>query len=152
MVQWRRPRWIVLALLALLALVSPSLTWACPVTGRTGSAATVCDHSMSGAAASDSATMACCKQMTMQSGCCKALPPLPEGESSTNSLASSHADTASALAQLSKVAHATGVVIMPPLAPLVIEPPHGFAAADSDTSLLSQSTPPVFAGRAPPLS
>ena len=158
MAQWRRPEFTVLALLALFALVMPSLTWACPVTGRIGPAATVCKSSVNGSLPSD--VMPCCRQMKGRTTaecftkCCKSVPQLPGSDTNKSAaLTQSHGDMSSILNHLANAAHAVLITFALPTAPPTIEPPQATTCDDvSVTPLLSQYAPSALAGRAPPLS
>ncbi len=69
MKKWLRPSMVVLALLALLASALPSSVWACPVSGRVGSAATVCKGVMPATIAVSEATSQPCAHAGGR--CCK---------------------------------------------------------------------------------
>jgi len=157
MKKWLRPSMMVMALLALFASALPALSWACPVTGRIGEAATVCNRLPANKA---SAAMPCCakRQAAGKSclvRCCKEVPQ-PSGSDKEKNTAPTltHADTLSVLAQLSQGTRPTPVAFTPPCTPLVIEPSSRFAPRDADCAPLplSQSAPAAFAGRAPPIS
>jgi hypothetical protein len=152
MAKWRRPQFAVLALLALLALLLPSLAWACPVTGRTGAAATICNYPANGG---DSATpMPCCEHMR-RGQCCKLTSQLPSTDDSKDTfLAQPHAGSRSIITHLTQAARTVVDTAMeyPPVPP-TIEPPHGSILCDIavDSSFTFQHAPPLTAGRAPPL-
>lgn len=149
MTGWRRPQFTALALLALLALLMPSLAWTCPVTGRAGAAATICNHPTDGG--SSAAVMPCCANMR-DGKCCKPLPQLPNNDSSRDTaLAPTHVDASAILSHLSQAACTGFVVFVLPPAPLVIAPA-GITSDDPvfDAPLSSQHAPPAASGRAPP--
>lgn len=157
MKKWLHSSMTMMALLALFALGVPSLAWACPVTGRTGNAATVCDRSPNGGT---SVAMSCCARVQApgtgcMGQCCKSVPqPSGSDQNKDTAAAPSHADTASLLSQLTQAAHTTLVVSTLPTIPLTMEPTHRVDVGDSpsETHLLAQHAPAAFAGRAPPLS
>ncbi len=158
---------MTMALLALLALVAPSFVWACPITGRTGSAATVCaaPTGFIQGAAKAAGIMPCCAHMqapaqasgaTCLGVCCKSVPQLPQSDQDRGTPPiQAHADTLSVLAHLAKATLATLLASALPPAPLAVEPPQGLAfhnAAASSTPPLAQHAPSASAGRAPPLA
>lgn len=134
MAKWCRPQFTALALLALLALLLPSLAWACPITGRIGGAATVCNYPANGgdSTTSDSATsMPCCAQM-QRGQCCKPTLQLPGSDDSKDtSVIQPHADSRSILTRLTEAPHAVvdTAMVYPP-APRSIDPPHGYILCD----------------------
>jgi hypothetical protein len=154
MAQWRRPQFAALALLAILALLLPSLAWACPVTGRTGAAETVCLHPANGGRSTT--LMPCCAHMAQmqRDKCCKPTSQLPSSDNGKDtSLAQPHADSRSILTHLTQAAHAVvDTTMVYSLTPLSVEPPHGSMLCDIavGTPFTFQHAPPLTAGRAPP--
>ncbi len=156
--QWRRLPFVLMALFALCALTLPSLAWACPVTGRSGSATEVCISATN--PASSQQTMSCCSSALKASAksanclgtCCKAVPQLPGGDSNKNTAFSqAHPNLSGLLAQLSQTTQAVFVIALP-VAPLVIESPHALWDDASVAPLLTQHEFSLFAGRGPPVS
>lgn len=156
MKKWLRSSTTMMALLALFALGVPSLAWTCPVTGRTGNAATVCDRSPHIKAP---VAMPCCaKVQATGTGClgqcCKSVPQPPGSDKDKDTATTqAHFGTASLLSQLIQAAHSTFVVSTLPAIPLIIEPKRGIEVGDSppNAHLLAQHAPAAVAGRAPPL-
>ena len=155
--QWRRLPFVLMALFALFALTLPSLAWACPVTGRDGSATEVCIRAAK--SASSQQTMPCClsasrasaKSMNCLGTCCKAVPQLPSQDSTKNTaLSQAHSDLSSLLDQLSQTAQVVLVSALP-VAPLIIESPHALWGDASVAPLLTQHEFSLFAGRGPPV-
>ena len=156
MKKWLRPPMTIMALLALLALVTPSFAWACPITGLTGNAAALCGRP---ADSPKAAAMTCCARMQKANAncmrqCCKPTPKLPAGDTDKCvAPVQSQADTAGVLSHLANASHAVILVSVQPLAPLTMEPSRGFSYGDapSDSRLPAQNAPSALAGRAPPL-
>lgn len=162
---------MVVAFLAIFSLVAPSFAWACPVTGRTGTPAQVCDRTPSSQAMSSevmtgmggessggiSSVMTCCIQsgaIQCLNTCCQSVPQLPHENEKINTLEQAHTSTATLLSHLSQAAQTIHIVWALPVAPLVIEPSRVVALHD-DTSVLPlspQHAPSAHAGRAPPVS
>lgn len=152
MKKWLRPSLMTMAVLALFASLLPSLIWACPVTGRTGTVNTVCNRSQDG-----SSVMSCCAKVEAHDAncmvqCCKSVPHPASNDGGNSIPARAHIDTAALVSQ-SLAAPVILITPAPPLAPLALEPLQTFAFGDSDvTPLLAQDAPSALAGRAPPLS
>jgi hypothetical protein len=70
--QRQNPFWIAMAFIALLATMLPSLVWSCPMTGRIGDAALICNYAAR-TSSSRSSSMPCC-QHPMDGKCCKRTP------------------------------------------------------------------------------
>ena len=156
---WRNPFLAIVALVALTATTLPVSAWFCPVTGRIGSAATVCAMpggtgiSTAGASGNDSSrtSMPCCAKVE-NSQCCKSLPQVPNGSGQTSTLALPHADSASILNCLAKAAP-TGVLAAILPYRQFIKPIGGLYSFGFRTLRpLSQNAPPTNGSRAPPLS
>jgi hypothetical protein len=151
MKQGRGSIWLMGALLALFASACPAPAWACPVTGRVGDAALVCQGKTPGAR---------CPAHCAHAGgkCCKSLPlpPLPNGnpdEARDGGLLKVTPFYSAALIRLS----APSVSIGPDIAPLpewprvlapLIEAPR-FTA--SPPPFIALHRPASLAGRAPPV-
>jgi len=155
MAQWRKPRWIVMALLAMLSLVAPSFAWACPVTGIVGTPAQVCP-STADSSARTPAPMPCCagqQAANCLSLCCKSVPQLPSQDSSKSlQVEQSHTAGVAVLSHLTRVANMAVVLFEMPPAPLQVEPPHGHSSFEDapPIPLTAQHAPEAHAGRAPP--
>lgn len=142
---WRHPSLIVTALLALFASFLPSQGWSCPVTGRVGSAAWVCEGLATPCAAPGSK---CCRPVTLALGSF-ALDP-----SAVDAVLSQAPQLApklrvSALQQVfagDQDAILSDAFFSPPCAHLP-----AFERAASSWGCISRHGPPRFSGRAPPL-
>ena len=155
MKKWLRPSMVLMALLALMASGLPSSAWACPMSGRVGSAATVCKGMMPASASpSDAAPQPCAHA---GGKCCQpvSLPPLPgqsddEQHPATPFIApATNAGAASAfLAQPPTV----DIAALLPAVPLRLSPPQTWLArfTNSPPPLRLQHRPASIAGRAPP--
>lgn len=154
MKKWFRPSIAMMALLALMASALPSSAWACLMSGRIGSAATVCKGTMPASVAPSDATSPPCAHLGGR--CCKpvSLPPLP-GQSSNDE---KHPVTAlapaanTALAFLPAHPPTVEIAVVLPAAPRAVTPPQEWLARrnNSPPSLISQHRPASLAGRAPP--
>ena len=164
---WRRPKFALFALLAMFASLLPQLVWSCPMTGRVGSAATVCASPSkssskprcSGCKDKMSATprSCCCSSQVSQTkpsaqlcarigGTCCRLVQL-RGEITPNGQTVS-----SLLNQATSHSIAVG-----PLPAVEVSLPLNFLLQSDYTSLpflppRSYLEPPTLLGRAPPLS
>lgn len=151
MQKWRSPVLTILAVLALFASALPSLAWACPMTGRIGTLATVCNSSSLNAAQ----PMRCCShgQAKCMKSCCKPIPQPPEndGKSSTSP---PQLDRANSLLTPPAVSFQTSLLsfALPSLPELASPSLPGWTDySPSSSSLGSKYTPEAHAGRAPPL-
>lgn len=154
MKKWLRSSTVMIALLALMASALPSSAWACLMSGRIGSAATVCKGMMPASVAPGDATSPPCAHMGGR--CCKpvSLPPLSNQSSDDEK----HPVTAFALAASAALTFLPAylptveiAVVLPP-APRAVTPPQEWLARrnNSPPSFLSQHRPASLAGRAPP--
>ncbi len=158
MSQWRRLPFILMALFALCALTVPSFAWACPVTGRSGTANQVC--LVASAAVQRSQVMSCCSSASnvhtnnanCLGTCCKSVPQLPGSDSTKNTTSSqASASISGLLAQLSQSAQAV-FILASPVAPLSIELPQTALWSEASVApLLTQYAFSLFAGRGPPV-
>jgi hypothetical protein len=149
--KWRSPLWIAVAFIAVFAMALPSLAWACPMTGRVGDTALICDHAANDATSS---TLPCC-QHPADGKCCHPVPQLPNNDSRKDTAlgtAKASAGDSFSLSQLAKYIGAEYTVAVFPAPALVVAPPHGlvFERSLSALPLFAKHTPPVSPGRAPP--
>jgi hypothetical protein len=151
--KWRSPLWIAIAFIALFAMALPSLAWACPMTGRVGDTAMICDHAATDVDSSDTASTPPCCQHPADGKCCKPVPQLPSNDSRKDtSLTVAKVAASDSLSLLAKYIDAGHSVAVFPAPPLAVAPPHGlvFERTVSALPLFAKHTPPVSAGRAPP--
>ena len=148
--KWRSPIWNVIALVALFANLLPSFVWACPMTGRTGAPNAICGHSSS---RTSSSVMPCCRN-SGAGKCCKLMPKLPISSHENIALTATNSDENQLLSQRSERTDCGFPVADLPSATHLILALHGCASLRSDSTLplFAQHAPPVSAGRAPPLS
>ena len=143
--QNRHRFWSVLSLWALLALAMPQLLWACPMTGQVGStpsAACRCMEKDVGAPTDNSSE-------TQTHHCCDRVP-LPASDTSGH-------DQSGSVSQARTIAFFTPDFFIAShffaasafeLAPPTSQP--AFLPASTFTPLISQQTPALHSGRAPP--
>lgn len=143
--QNRHRFWSVLSLWALLALAMPQLLWACPMSGQVGSTpnqACRCIENSNDAPAGDSSE-------TQTHHCCDRVP-LPASDTSGH-------DQNGSISQARNIAFAMPDFFVASsfyaasafeLAPPISQP--AFFPASIFTPLISQQTPAIHSGRAPP--
>ena len=154
MKQWCIRSFAALALVALLALLLPAPAWACPVTGRVGSAATVCRDMMPASIGAHGAVSQPCAHAGGK--CCKpvSLPPLP-GKSSDDEKHPAAAVAVAppvALSFLLAYTPTVEIAFVLPAQPSFPAAPQAWLARlnNSPPSFLLQHRPASIAGRAPP--
>lgn len=155
--KWRAPLWILAAFIALFAMISPSIAWACPMTGRIGTTAAICDHAtatIEASSQSQSFAPAQCCLHPADGKCCKPVQ-LPGGENQKGtplSLAQATSSHSLIAAQFAKALNIGHIVAVLPTTPAIAPALHGCLNNETEVSpsLFSEHTPLFSAGRAPP--
>lgn len=150
MQKWRSPFLTMIAVVALFASTLPSLAWACPMTGRIGALATVCNSY----SRTTAAPMRCCShgQAKCMMSCCKPIPQPSENEGRSSSTPP-QLDRANALLTPPAVSFQSSLLTFAlPSLPELASPSllGGVAESLSSATLRPQRTPEAHAGRAPP--
>ena len=140
---WRRSSLAVVALLALLASIVPASAWSCPMTGRIGSAAFVCEGMKQPCVHAGSPC--CCHPVT--------LPPgglLPRQEPGQVLVATPAAPRFEVNAP--SVERVSLAAVLPAESRIVPPAARGWDRAAPAFVLRSRHGPPMFSGRAPPVA